>query len=137
MVAASRGVVTVSETLRGYGNVLMIDHGSSRMTVYTHLRSALVKKGQTVQKGQQSPKWAIPTPTGSSCISRSAWAGARSIRVHSWPTGDKFRRRNWVAGPNWDCRSRTECGHPGIPVRVLCRRPIAGPKTGGESRAMR
>ncbi len=53
VVAATKGVVTVSETLRGYGNVLMIDHGSSRMTVYTHLRTALVKKGQTVQKGQQ------------------------------------------------------------------------------------
>jgi len=43
----------VTETLRGYGSVLMVDHGGSYMSVYTNVRSMLVKQGQQVQKGQK------------------------------------------------------------------------------------
>lgn len=36
----------------GYGNVAFIDHGNGRMTVYGHLSSVSVHKGQAVKKGQ-------------------------------------------------------------------------------------
>lgn len=36
----------------GYGNVIMIDHGSSIQTVYGHLSKFYVKVGESVEKGQ-------------------------------------------------------------------------------------
>lgn len=47
------GKVAATETLRGYGSVLMVDHGGSYMSVYTNVRTVLVKQGQQVQKGQK------------------------------------------------------------------------------------
>ncbi len=47
------GKVAVTETLRGYGSVLMVDHGGSYMSVYTNVRTVLVKQGQQVKQGQK------------------------------------------------------------------------------------
>ena len=53
VVSIGNGSVAVTETLRGYGSVLMVDHGGSYMSVYTNVRSVLVKQGQRVQRGQK------------------------------------------------------------------------------------
>ncbi len=37
----------------GYGNVVEIEHGNGLITLYAHNKSLLVKKGDTVQRGQQ------------------------------------------------------------------------------------
>ena len=36
----------------GYGNVVFIDQGNGRMTVYGHLSNVFVHKGQVVKQGQ-------------------------------------------------------------------------------------
>lgn len=53
VVSIGAGKVAVTETLRGYGSVLMIDHGGAYMSVYTNLRTVLVKQGQRVERGQK------------------------------------------------------------------------------------
>lgn len=54
VVAASAGTVTlVSNALRGYGNLVVIKHSPSLLSVYAHNSKVLVKEGQTVAKGQK------------------------------------------------------------------------------------
>lgn len=53
VLSIGAGSVAATETLRGYGSVLMVDHGGSYMSVYTNVRTMLVKQGQKVQRGQK------------------------------------------------------------------------------------
>jgi murein DD-endopeptidase MepM/ murein hydrolase activator NlpD len=53
VVAADSGVVVFSGwSSVGYGNMVMIDHGNGYQTLYGHLTAALVRCGQSVNKGQ-------------------------------------------------------------------------------------
>ncbi len=53
VVSMGAGKVAVTEMLRGYGSVVMVDHGGSYMSVYTNLRTVMVKQGQRVERGQK------------------------------------------------------------------------------------
>lgn len=53
VVSMGAGKVAVTEMLRGYGSVVMVDHGGAYMSVYTNLRTVLVKQGQRVERGQK------------------------------------------------------------------------------------
>ncbi len=51
--AAENGVVAyVGNELSGYGNLLLIRHRGGWMTAYAHNEAILVRRGQTVRKGQ-------------------------------------------------------------------------------------
>jgi len=47
------GVVSFAGWQNGYGNVVQIQHGNERMTVYAHLSRIDVKKGSRVEQGQR------------------------------------------------------------------------------------
>ncbi len=51
-VAAEAGVVRMAGWNGGYGNCVIIDHGSGVATLYGHNSKLLVSAGQTVSKGQ-------------------------------------------------------------------------------------
>lgn len=51
IMAADNGVVEFSGYKSGLGNAVIIDHKNGYKTVYGHMKSLNVKKGQTVQKG--------------------------------------------------------------------------------------
>ena len=51
IVAPADGVVTVTDTMGGYGKTIMIDHGSGISTRYGHLSGFAVTAGQHVQRG--------------------------------------------------------------------------------------
>lgn len=51
--AADNGKVSFAGEKSSYGNVVIIDHGNGYETVYAHLKSISVKKGDTVQKGDK------------------------------------------------------------------------------------
>ena len=52
--AASDGkVVYAGNSLRGYGNLVIVKHDNTYLTAYAHNRSLLVKEGDAVRKGQR------------------------------------------------------------------------------------
>ncbi|MFX0560546.1 murein hydrolase activator EnvC [Tepidibacillus infernus] len=55
IVAADDGVVILATYVSGYGNTVMIDHGSGIWTLYGHIRNGgiKVKVGQEVKKGEK------------------------------------------------------------------------------------
>ena len=52
VVSVASGVVTFSKDRFGYGRTVEINHGNGYVTRYAHNQRALVKVGDTVQKGQ-------------------------------------------------------------------------------------
>ncbi len=54
VIAASDGkVVYAGNSLRGYGNLVIIKHDNTYLTAYAHNRTLLVKEGDAVKKGQK------------------------------------------------------------------------------------
>ena len=53
ILAAANGKVIFSGWNGGYGNCVMIDHGGGTVTLYAHMSSLLVQKGEVVGKGQR------------------------------------------------------------------------------------
>jgi murein DD-endopeptidase MepM/ murein hydrolase activator NlpD len=51
IIAPADGVVVATETLGGYGKIIMMDHGSGISTRYGHLSGFAVTPGQRVQRG--------------------------------------------------------------------------------------
>jgi murein DD-endopeptidase MepM/ murein hydrolase activator NlpD len=57
VLAAQDGVVAYSgNELRGFGNLLLVKHADGWMTAYAHNDTLLVKRGDTVKRGQQIAK---------------------------------------------------------------------------------
>lgn len=50
--AAAAGTVIFSDRLRGYGKVVIIDHGGGWATVYAHNASNRAREGRTVGRGE-------------------------------------------------------------------------------------
>ncbi|UOO83013.1 peptidoglycan DD-metalloendopeptidase family protein [Uruburuella testudinis] len=50
--SADGKVVYAGSGLRGYGNLVIVQHNSTYLTAYGHNQSLLVKEGQTVKRGQ-------------------------------------------------------------------------------------
>ena len=53
VVAASDGKVLYAKNMRGYGNLIILEHGDSMVTAYAHNKTILVREGQTVTQRQQ------------------------------------------------------------------------------------
>ncbi|MBU3620868.1 peptidoglycan DD-metalloendopeptidase family protein [Polynucleobacter sp. CS-Odin-A6] len=51
--AADGKVVYAGNSLRGYGNLVIIKHDNTYLTAYAHNRTLLVKEGDAVKKGQK------------------------------------------------------------------------------------
>lgn len=57
VVAAQDGIVAYAgNELRGFGNLLLVKHADGWMTAYAHNDQLLVKRGDTVKRGQQIAK---------------------------------------------------------------------------------
>jgi murein DD-endopeptidase MepM/ murein hydrolase activator NlpD len=52
VMAAASGQVIYVGRLRGYGNIVILQHASHYVTVYAHDSSNLVKEGQIIKRGQ-------------------------------------------------------------------------------------
>ncbi len=56
VIAAADGVVIFAGTKSGYGNVLVVDHGSGLSTMYAHNSKLLVGVGKSVKRGDAIAK---------------------------------------------------------------------------------
>lgn len=56
IVAADAGTVLYAGWMTGYGQVVILDHGNNRSTVYAHTSVLMVSNNQKVLKGQQIAK---------------------------------------------------------------------------------
>ena len=52
VVAAEKGVVIYAGNRGGYGKTVIVDHGGGMTTLYAHNSSLVVKKGESVKRGQ-------------------------------------------------------------------------------------
>lgn len=50
--AVGKGQVAFAGWFRGYGNLVIVDHGDGFHTLYAHLAAAAVKEGEAVEQGQ-------------------------------------------------------------------------------------
>lgn len=50
--AAENGVVVYADTMKGYGNMVLIRHADRWMTAYAHLDNIQVKRGATLKRGE-------------------------------------------------------------------------------------
>lgn len=53
VTAVHQGRVVFADWMRGFGNLLIIDHGDHMMTLYAHLQRFSVSPGQAVQRGDE------------------------------------------------------------------------------------
>lgn len=53
VLSASDGTVLYAKGMRGYGNLVIIDHADGLVSAYGHNKTILVKEGQNVTKGQR------------------------------------------------------------------------------------
>jgi lipoprotein NlpD len=53
MAAAAGKVTLVTNSLRGYGNLIVVKHNTTFLSVYAHNSKMLVSEGQSVTKGQK------------------------------------------------------------------------------------
>ena len=84
--AVSGGDVVYADWLRGYGLVVILDHGNNYFTFYAHASKLSVKEGATVEKG------AVLGETGSSGLTN------RSILYFELRRGTKpVNPLNWLA----------------------------------------
>ena len=68
VVAAESGTVIYAGWMNGYGNTIMIDHGSNLVTLYAHNSSLTVSKGDNVSRGEQVAKiGSTGNSTGNHC----------------------------------------------------------------------
>ena len=83
--AAEDGVVAYSgNELKGYGNLVLVRHANGYVTAYAHASELLVKRGDTIKRGQVIAKSGQSGEVDRrSCTSRSARARRRSTRFNS------------------------------------------------------
>ncbi|MCM0044650.1 MAG: peptidoglycan DD-metalloendopeptidase family protein [Burkholderiaceae bacterium] len=53
VVSAGDGTVLYAKNMRGYGNLVIVDHNDGLVSAYAHNKTILVKEGQTVTRGQR------------------------------------------------------------------------------------
>ncbi len=68
LAAADGQVVYAGNALRGYGNLIIINHANEYLSAYAHNEVLQVKEGQSVKRGQQ--------------IARMGSTDAKSVRLH-------------------------------------------------------
>lgn len=53
IMSVGDGTVLYAKNMRGYGNLVILDHNDGMVSAYAHNKTILVKEGQTVSKGQK------------------------------------------------------------------------------------
>lgn len=82
--ASNGGVVAFTEYLGIYGNTIIIDHGMGIFSLYGHLSSINVKKGQEVKKGERIGHTGITGMAGGDHLHFSMIVGGKFVNPVEW-----------------------------------------------------
>lgn len=77
--ATAHGEVVYANYSMGYGNAVMIDHGNGLKTLYAHLSSMLVKRGETVARGQRIGEIGKTGRTSGCHLHYEVWRDGRAV----------------------------------------------------------
>ncbi len=88
IVAADSGTVLFAGWMTGYGQVVILDHGNGRSTLYAHASVLLVKNNQRVIKGQQIAK-----------VGSTGWSTGAHLHFEFRINGAKQNPLNYVKRP--------------------------------------
>ncbi len=84
IVAAGRGKVVLAEYLGIYGNCVIVDHGLGVQSLYAHLSSIDVNKGDDVDKGQQLGRSGMTGLAGGDHLHFSMLVGGYPVNPVDW-----------------------------------------------------
>jgi murein DD-endopeptidase MepM/ murein hydrolase activator NlpD len=84
IVAAGRGKVALAEYLGIYGNCVIVDHGLGVQSLYAHLSSIDVKKGDDVDKGRQLGRSGMTGLAGGDHLHFSMLVGGYPVNPVDW-----------------------------------------------------
>ena len=90
--ATADGVVRSVQQQRGFGRVVKIDHGNGLTTVYAHLDKALVKKGDTIQRGDVIARSGNTGRSSAPHLHYEVRIGDRPVNPAAYVLGDPILR---------------------------------------------
>ena len=64
----ANGRVVFSDWLRGFGNLIIVDHGDGYMSLYGNNETLYKQAGETVRAGDASPQWETAAESGNRFI---------------------------------------------------------------------
>ncbi|MEA3487397.1 MAG: M23 family metallopeptidase [Thermodesulfobacteriota bacterium] len=82
--ASNRGIVVFTEYLGIYGNTIIIDHGMGIFSLYGHLSSIGIEKGQTVRKGAMIGRTGNTGMAGGDHLHFSMIVGRKFVNPVEW-----------------------------------------------------
>lgn len=82
--AANNGIVVWADDLGIYGNAIVIDHGQGVFSLYAHLSSFKVKKGDMVQKGQDIGLTGYTGLAGGDHLHFGTYVGGKAVNPMEW-----------------------------------------------------
>jgi septal ring factor EnvC (AmiA/AmiB activator) len=83
VVSVLDGVVSTITFIRGYGNIIIVDHGGSYSTVYAHVDEIVVRENEYVQAGKNI---AQISGSGVSYLHFEVWGNQKKLNPQVWLT---------------------------------------------------
>lgn len=77
--AAEKGVVASAGILRGYGNIIIIDHHNGYYTIYAHNQRNIASKGDEVERGEQIAIAGSTGRTSEPCVYFEIRKGSKAV----------------------------------------------------------
>jgi murein DD-endopeptidase MepM/ murein hydrolase activator NlpD len=77
--ASDKGIIASAGILRGYGNIIIIDHRNGYYTIYAHNQRNMTSRGETVKKGQQIALAGSTGRASQSCVYFEIRKGAKAV----------------------------------------------------------
>ena len=78
------GMVSTITYIRGYGNIIIIDHGGGFGTVYAHVDNIIVNENEYIQMGNSIAAVAIPDNGSSAKLHFEVWGNQKKLNPEKW-----------------------------------------------------
>ena len=78
------GVVSTITYIRGYGNIIIIDHGGGYSTVYAQIDNITVHENEYIQMGSNIASVAIPENNTMAKLHFEVWGNQKKLNPEHW-----------------------------------------------------